>query len=91
MAFKLTATHRPTGEVEEFGPWDDDPDPARAAHLMTFANGFVCGLFTKSHGVGFDPADLDVQLVVLPDANSIVGHLVAEASATVTHADGTVG
>ena len=89
MAFKLVATHVPTGEVEEFGPWEVDPDPLRATAMSSFAHGFVCGLFTKAHGVGFDAADLDVQVAEVPGPNALFGQVVAEASASVTRADGS--
>lgn len=90
MAIKLIATHKPTGETEEFGPIEVPADPQEALALSSYAHGFVHGLFTKRHGAGFDPEDLDVQVVAVSDANSVVGQLVAEASATVTRADGTV-
>lgn len=92
MAFKLVATHKPTGEVEEFGPWEAPAEPQKAVAVHSYALGFVHGLFTKHQGVGFDPADLEVAVVPVGalSPNHLSGALVAEASATVTRADGTV-
>lgn len=90
MAFKLIGTHKPSGEVEEFGPWEVGSDPQRALALTSFAHGFVLGLFTKVHGVGFNPEDVSIQVVEVPGENNVLGQIVAEASAMVTHADGTV-
>lgn len=84
-AFKLKITHKPSGTVEELGPWPTTPE------MLWFAQGFVRGTYAERFKeFGHDPADVELEVFDAPPPNAVVASLVAEASATVTHADGTV-
>jgi hypothetical protein len=93
MAFKLLATHLPTGNVQEYGPWEANANPMVAAAHVSFAQGFVCGFNSCQYGPdNYKPQDLTFEVIEVPDepqgANT-VGQVEAYASASVTHADGT--
>lgn len=85
MAFKLKVTHKPSGHVEEVGPWPTSPE------LVWFAQGFVRGTYAERFkDEGHDPADVELEAIDVPEPNTLNATFVAEASASVTHADGTV-
>lgn len=88
-AFKVQVTHKPTGIIEEFGPWEDNPDPNLQFAHTTFVHGFIAGLYAERYGVTHQPEDLDIEVIADITENQIVSHFVAEASASVTHADGS--
>lgn len=87
MGFRLRVTHTPTGFTEELGPWPSTPE------MLWFAQGFVRGSYAERFGdvSGHDPADVVVEVQEESPNDNTVAQLVAEASATVTRADGTVG
>jgi hypothetical protein len=89
-SFKFVVTWKPTGEVEEFGPWPILEDEGRALLNLSFSHGLVTGIYTERYKVDNAAENLDIAVHDIPD-NHVVGTLVAEASAMVTHADGTVG
>jgi hypothetical protein len=87
MAFKLRVVHKPTGFTEDLGPWPTTPE------MLWFAQGFVRGTYAERFkDQSSDPADVELEILEAPDpqANTLVASLVAEASAIVTHPDGTV-
>lgn len=92
MRFKLIATYKPTGAVQEYGPWEADGNPMVNASRISFAHGFVAGWNNHEYGPNFNPEDMAYEVVEVPEEpqNNVVGQLVAHASASVTHADGTV-
>jgi HEXXH motif-containing protein len=91
-SFKLTALHVPSQEILEYGPWEADPDPLKASVQASFAHGFICGFHSRATAGEGPPEDLaEFTIVEVPaePPTNVVGVLRAEASATVTHADGT--
>lgn len=89
---KLVALHVPSQETLEYGPWEVDEDPTKALWKEAFVHGFMAGVHAaRTEGMG-DPEDMTYEVVEVepPGGNNIVGVLTAEASASVTHADGTV-
>jgi hypothetical protein len=90
MAFILRVLHVPSQEYLTFGPWPGSDDPVANASATGFAHGFVAGINSRNGGMPQDLAEYTV--VEVPDEDpgaQVVGVIVAEASATVTHADGT--
>lgn len=90
--FKLVALHLPSQENIEYGPWEADEDPIKAVSQVAFAQGFVCGWHSAiTHGEG-GPEDLALTVVEVPEDKGaqVIGVVTAHASATVTHADGSV-
>lgn len=88
----LKTTYRPTGEVVEYGPWPQDNDVETNIRRTFFAQGFVLGSQATVLGDAYKIEDFEFEVLSVepkPD-NNVVGTLVAEASASVTHADGTV-
>lgn len=85
MGYLIRATYLPTSTTEDFGPWfTSDP-----SHVM-FSSGFVSGVYAERYKDGYQPDHLQMELVpVVDEDNQVVGTIVAEASASVTHADGS--
>jgi hypothetical protein len=101
MAFKLVALHVPSQEEITYGPWPSSTDPTEAACRVSFAQGFICGMHEATvengspHDLAFSVVEVDDSELNLPEPepvkeNTVLGKLVADATATVTHADGTV-
>lgn len=93
MAFKLVALHVPSQEEIIYGPWPSSEDPVENSNRAAFAHGFICGVHSVGAADG-KPEDLAFTIVEVPDEEpepptNVVAVLVAEASATVTHPDGT--
>lgn len=88
MAFMLKATNKRTGGKSEYGPWPADANPMVAAARLSFAQGFVCGVNAALNPESA-PDELDFEVVEVSEDTNVVGQLVAEAAASVTHADGT--
>lgn len=94
MAYKLTVTHKPTGHQVEYGPWPSDPNPDIEKGRLHFAQGFVLGTEFARRGEEYNVEEYEFEPVVVPEPEpakaAVVGQFVATASASVTHADGTV-
>ena len=89
--FQLKAIHKPSGEAEEFGPYPFLGDEMKDRLALSFTHGFVRGVFGARYEVGLENVDdIEIEVSDVPDGPTVVGSLVAEASASVTHADGTV-
>jgi hypothetical protein len=91
MSFKLVAIHKPTGTVQEYGPWQADENPMVAAARVSFAQGFVCGWNCHQYGPESNPEDLSFEVVEVPDGGGAdtVGEIQTWATASVVHADGS--
>lgn len=92
MAFKLIGLHVPSQEEWVYGPWPSSEDPHANALAVTFAQGFIMGIHSITHP-DEGPDALAFSVTAVDDdpepPTNIVGVLTAEASATVTHPDGT--
>jgi hypothetical protein len=90
--FKLQALYKPTNEILEYGPFEADLDPQALTVKVMFAQGFICGtLFERTQTpVTPDTIEFALQGVEPPGAAAVLGTLTATASASVTHADGSV-
>lgn len=91
--FKLQATYKPTGEVLEYGPFEADGDDLQSlTSKVAFAQGFICGTLYERTQQAVTPETIEFNLLGVdfpPQGANTLGELRAEASATVTHADGT--
>lgn len=88
--FKLQAIFKPTGELLEYGPFEGEDDPGKLTTKVLFAQGFICGTLFERTQKEVTPEVIDFKLVGVDyPAVSTLGTLQAEASATVTHADGS--
>ena len=90
--FKLRATYKPTGEILEYGPFDSDGDPQTLTSRVLFAQGFICGTLFERTQTEVTPETIEFNLVGVdyaPAGAVTLGALQAEATATVTHADGS--
>jgi hypothetical protein len=92
--FKLRATYKPTGEVLEYGPFEhnEGDDPQKLTSTVLFAQGFVCGTLFERTQTEVTPETIEFSLVGVdyqPTGTAVLGSLQAEATASVTHADGT--
>lgn len=85
--YKLQATYKPTGEVLEYGPFDAEGDPTPQ---ILFAQGFICGTLYERTQKEVGPETIEFKLLGVDVITSgTIGTLQAEATATVTHADGS--
>ncbi len=93
MSYKLIVTHKPSGNNVEYGPWPADENPEVEKGRLHFAQGFVLGTEFANRGEHYNVEEYSFQVVPVPDetpGNNVIGTLVATASASVTHPDGTV-
>jgi len=92
MKLKLQATYKPTGQSTEYGPWEQHPDEKIALSRIAFAHGFVAGWNNREIGEDFKPEEMSYEVVEVVEQpqNNVIGHLVAHATASVTHPDGSV-
>ena len=96
MAYKLIVKHTPTGNEVEYGPWPADPNPMVEMGRLHFAQGFVLGTEFARRGEEYNVEEYEFAPLQVPDeadgqlGSQVVGQLVATASASVTHPDGTV-
>ena len=89
--FKLIATHEPTGDTTEYGPWDGGDDPIQYQVSLSFAKGFICGVYQVVKGEDFRADQMKWETVELQPVGTVIGQIMATAEGTVTHADGSVG
>ncbi len=90
--FKLQATYKPTGEILEYGPFETDDNPGTLTSRVMFAQGFICGTLFERTQQAVTPETIEFNLQgigTMPTGAETQSALVAEATATVTHADGT--
>lgn len=86
----LTAIHKPSGTSETYGPWDKSDDPQVFLANVSFAHGFLSGFFSAVMGETYNIEDFEFKSEEVEDGPHVVGQIVAEASATVTHPDGSI-
>jgi len=63
----LKSTHLPTGEVEQFGPWEDDDDLARK---VSFMQGFICGKHYGRDPQNYDPKTIKFEVEECENADA---------------------
>lgn len=95
MQRKLEAIHTPTGQARVYGPFPVHEDPKIALSHIAFAQGFITGHFNHENPDS-SPADWEWKVYEIaeegdakPSGVTVLGEVVAEASASVTHPDGT--
>jgi hypothetical protein len=93
MQRKVEATYTPTGQVCVYGPFPVDEDTDMAMRHLAFAQGFITGHFSHNNPDAL-PTEWDWKVFEIAEEGDapvvkVLGKLIAEASASVTHADGT--